>query len=134
MNLSVAIHTFSLKNGLVESLPSPGVVVLVGPNNAGKSLMLRELYLLMSSRGHPPAGRILLEDIDLRSDATGEELLLPARSSWASHLPDRDWIVHALEGNLHESPSSELRSFLTGIVKFAGSPAIEPRSGQTGQQ
>lgn len=49
MRAEVAIANPRLNDGTVVDLPDRGVVLIVGPNNAGKSQFLRDVAKLVSS-------------------------------------------------------------------------------------
>ena len=59
-------ETFSLKfteKTTPLTVPAQGVTVFVGPNNSGKSLILRELESALSNNG--PIGTKLLGDFEI---------------------------------------------------------------------
>jgi hypothetical protein len=49
MPLEIVVKFLKHASGTEIEVPEGGIVVLVGPNNAGKSLSLRELYMHLSS-------------------------------------------------------------------------------------
>lgn len=70
----VASLTFS--NGLEVALPTDGVLVLVGPNNAGKSATLREILSLLTQLPGPDGpAEVVLRDMRLRRDGSVEDLV-----------------------------------------------------------
>ena len=68
---SVHITSVTFSDGQKLSFSQSDVVVLVGPNNSGKSLCLRELQSLLA---HPTTKTFALTDIEYASTGTKEEL------------------------------------------------------------
>lgn len=86
-DLDVRVKRIQMSDGSWIDVPARGVLVLVGPNNAGKSLTLRDLYtrLRENVRTHTTAIREL--DIDKEGDRDALTRWMDAHASHRVGLP-----------------------------------------------
>jgi ABC-type cobalamin/Fe3+-siderophores transport system ATPase subunit len=62
MTFVTRVRSVTFSDGRELEVPETGVVVLVGPNNSGKSAALREIYRLLtgvSFQAHEPPLRVV---------------------------------------------------------------------------
>jgi hypothetical protein len=71
----VRLSSLTLKDGSSVELADPGVTVVVGPNNSGKTLLLRETMTLLEQLTPDPAPLKILSAVDLRKEGPADELL-----------------------------------------------------------
>jgi hypothetical protein len=73
----VRLSSLTLKDGSSVELADPGVTVVVGPNNSGKTLLLREITMLVTQQRPNPnlEPRKILYAVDLRKEGPADELL-----------------------------------------------------------
>lgn len=65
-----------LRNGSQIFLPDSGVTVIVGPNNSGKSTLLREVVESISAQpNHPNKPRVIVDSVDIDKTSTFAALL-----------------------------------------------------------
>lgn len=69
--MRVSLRSLIFSDGTEISVPDDGVVVLVGPNNAGKSKALRDTYERVVNQDSPP-GQVV-PSVTLWTDGTDEE-------------------------------------------------------------
>ena len=69
---AIALESITFSDGTTIQLESTDVVVFVGPNNAGKSVALRELESHVSAS---PDESVVINSVQLRRTGTAEELL-----------------------------------------------------------
>lgn len=73
MRASTNVRQLSLNDGTDVALPQSGVVLVVGPNNAGKSQALRDISKLI--RGGPSERGVVVQTAQIEFLGSGEELL-----------------------------------------------------------
>jgi ABC-type cobalamin/Fe3+-siderophores transport system ATPase subunit len=71
MRAGVNISAFQLNDGTSVSLPTYGVVLIVGPNNAGKSQFLRDIATLVSS---PKGAGVVVSSASIDHRGSTEDL------------------------------------------------------------
>jgi hypothetical protein len=71
----VRLSSLTLKDGSSVELADPGVTVVVGPNNSGKTLLLREIMTLLAQRRPNQEPRKILSAVDIRKEGPADELL-----------------------------------------------------------
>jgi hypothetical protein len=71
----VGLSSLTLKDGSSVELADPGVTVVVGPNNSGKTLLLREIMMLVAQVRPNPEPRKILSAVDIRKEGPANELL-----------------------------------------------------------
>ena len=101
--------TFQLQKIIINSgdevlIPDGGIVVIVGPNNVGKSTVLREISSVLASGGDP--GTIIVS-CEVQTTGTNDEL--------------RDWLVLVFE----EAPNARFRIFRGANVEIRLDIAIQ---------
>jgi hypothetical protein len=69
------LSSLTLKDGSSVDLADPGVTVVVGPNNSGKTLLLRETMTLLEQLTPDPEPLKILSAVDLRKEGPADELL-----------------------------------------------------------
>ena len=73
--IGCAITRLVLLDGSEEELPTEGVTVIVGPNNAGKTVLVREIERLLSHRPDANSEGLILRDLALDTVGTFEDLM-----------------------------------------------------------
>ena len=90
-------------------MPASGVTVVVGPNNSGKSQLLREFYSLLSSK-HPNTVKTMLtlSDLEVRRGGNADELVqwLESHGSVRKRHPEGNETI-AIPG-IGQQPLSEV--------------------------
>lgn len=74
-NFSVTINRLGLIGGSVVTLPAPGVTVIVGANNVGKTTLLREIMIMLR---HGPSLNVKMQalaGLDVRLGGTNVDFL-----------------------------------------------------------
>ena len=71
----VRLSSLTLNDGSSVELADPGVTVVVGPNNSGKTLLLREIMMLVAQERPNPEPRKILSAVDIRKEGPASELL-----------------------------------------------------------
>jgi hypothetical protein len=71
----VRLSSLTLKDGSSVELADPGVTVVVGPNNSGKTLLLREIMMLLAQLRPNQEPRKILSAVDIRKEGPADELL-----------------------------------------------------------
>ena len=75
VGVRAVVKSITLKDGRVEEFPETGVTVIVGPNNAGKSLFLREIAQLVGNRGVVVRNQtLIIGDLHLSKSGTPDEV------------------------------------------------------------
>jgi hypothetical protein len=74
MTLRVHVASLVFPDGTVEELPSDGITVIVGPNNVGKTAILRDIVNLLTNPPQPHNRPIILADIELVKQGSDEDL------------------------------------------------------------
>jgi ABC-type cobalamin/Fe3+-siderophores transport system ATPase subunit len=87
-----------ISDGTTVELPADGVVVFVGPNNAGKSAALRELHQFLTTQPGLPHGRKVLTDITVSPEGTPDELI-----EW---LENHSFILERHDGRHYRRPNA----------------------------
>ena len=85
---SLTFSSITFSDGTVINLDSTDVVVLVGPNNAGKSLALRELH---NSVGNPNSNRSVVTAVARRRSGSLQEVI--------AYLASNSEVSHDQNGN-----------------------------------
>lgn len=75
MPLGLHYAQIVFSDGTSVDLPADGVVALVGPNNSGKSVALRDLLSLLSTPQPPPTPRLVVREARLERAGTEDELI-----------------------------------------------------------
>ncbi|MGW1670948.1 ATP-dependent nuclease [Streptomyces sp. NPDC002324] len=75
MGVSYGLARFTLVDGAVVEPPLNGMTVLTGPNNSGKSVLLRELFYLMRSFPGTLQPRRWVESIKVHKTGSGDEFI-----------------------------------------------------------
>ncbi|MEV5879442.1 AAA family ATPase [Streptomyces sp. NPDC052101] len=88
MSISFSVSTITLTDGTVISPPANGMTVFIGPNNSGKSLLLREL----SPRITAPTDSDWkwVSEVQSSGAGSGHEFL-----GWAAERGHRTWVPDA---------------------------------------
>src|SRR5258708_40132649 len=73
MPFRFGLASLRFSDGTSIDLPDKGVLVLVGPNNAGKSVALRDIVTRITRPAELQPSRVVT-DVALRRDGTTEEL------------------------------------------------------------
>jgi hypothetical protein len=68
------LASLMLSDGTRVKLADPGITVIVGPNNSGKTLLLREIALLLDARNTQPKPK-LLSSLEVIKEGSADELL-----------------------------------------------------------
>lgn len=71
MRASITLSELTVSDSTKVALPRKGVVLFVGPNNAGKSQALRDLAAVVTGR----APGVVIPEAKVRHTGTSEELL-----------------------------------------------------------
>jgi ABC-type dipeptide/oligopeptide/nickel transport system ATPase component len=71
----VRLSSLTLKDGSSVELADPGVTVVVGPNDSGKTLLLREIMNLLMQQGQATELFKILSDVDIRKEGSDDELM-----------------------------------------------------------
>lgn len=72
MSASIVVTSLTINDGTEVPVPENGVVLFVGPNNAGKSQALRDISKLVSSRGE---NGVVIRSADVEYRGTADDLL-----------------------------------------------------------
>jgi AAA domain len=76
MTFVTRVRSVTFSDGRELEVPETGVVVLVGPNNSGKSAALREIYRLLTGvpfQAHEPPLRVV-RAVTFQKEGTEDEL------------------------------------------------------------
>ena len=111
MRAEVTIANLRLNDGTVLELPERGVVLIVGPNNAGKSQFLRDVSKLISSPGE--AG-VVVVDASIQRIGAAED--------FRATLQDDNSIIHAQSGEDSVGLGKRGQQSLTNVLAWWGSP------------
>lgn len=113
---SVTFESLTFSDGTAIELDSADVVVLVGPNNAGKSIALRELeeYIRGSQETR------VFKSINLRKDGTPDSFEAFMRKHVKIESRGQSWEMSALGLSLNASFSSLQDFWPRNIAPFAG--------------
>jgi ABC-type cobalamin/Fe3+-siderophores transport system ATPase subunit len=71
----VGLSSLTLKDGSSVDLADPGVTVVVGPNNSGKTLLLREIVNLLAQGDQPTEPFKILSAVDIGKEGSADDLL-----------------------------------------------------------
>ena len=83
----LSLDTITIQDGQPLTLPAPGVTVIVGGNNVGKSTLLTQLHeWLRSHKGSPPE---VLGAATLKRKGRGLDLLAWARPALEGQIRQR---------------------------------------------
>lgn len=75
MTLEYSVRSLEFNDGRVVEVPPGSVLVIVGPNNAGKSVCLREIQAAATVSPGYPHNRIVLREVAFRRDGSSDELV-----------------------------------------------------------
>ena len=70
--MRVAVSSLELKDGTRVELADPGITIIVGPNNSGKTQVLREIVTALDGGGAPLK---LLSAVGLNKEGSADDLL-----------------------------------------------------------
>ncbi|MGW3327564.1 ATP-dependent nuclease [Streptomyces virginiae] len=85
MSVSFSVSAIRLVGGVTVTPPTNGMTLFVGPNNCGKSVLLRELDIYVANPGATTNYR-WVEEAPCVSEGTGEEFL-----AWLDERRVRSW-------------------------------------------
>ncbi len=75
MPFGYRVQSLEFSDGTAVAVPRDSVLAIVGPNNAGKSVALREIQAAAVTPSYePPQPRLVVRDISLEKDGTPDEL------------------------------------------------------------
>lgn len=113
-NPSVTLASFTFPDGTTLNCSADDIIVFVGPNNAGKSAVLRELHDIFSGTHQP----VVLTDSALRKDGTKESFrdfvqtnARIRRSGQAWQMSGYHWRISMRTINLEQYWPDQLTSF-----------------------
>jgi len=75
MGVSFGLQRMRLADGSVIEPPMDGMTVLIGPNNSGKSLLLREIYQMLHTHPGELENRRWINSLDIYKEGSGEEFI-----------------------------------------------------------
>jgi hypothetical protein len=112
--IGCAITRLVLLDGSEEELPTEGVTVIVGPNNAGKTVLVREIERLLRHRPDANSEGLILRDLALDTVGTFEDLMewlnergMPAREVLPRHRGEK-FIGNVDQGGLTASEAKRI--------------------------
>ena len=112
---SVTFESLTFSDGTTIELDSADVIVLVGPNNAGKSLALRELDDYIRGRQESK----VFKSINLRKDGTAENFESFVRNHVQIKSRGPSWVLTA-PGISFGTSSLNLQSYWTNNISHFG--------------
>lgn len=117
MPVGIWLDAITFSDGSVLHLGRNDVVVIVGPNNAGKSATLRAIHQKLVQINSPSA---VVGSISVMKDGSAEELVdWLAHSTQIVQQDNGSFSYHALEASIHESQVAASWSGANGLQQLA---------------
>ena len=111
---SVTFESITFSDGTTIKLEPSDVVVIVGPNNSGKSVALREL----EGTFDPNSQRMVLQSFETRKVGTKEDFEAFVKKHGRIRSSGRSWILSGYQWNLSMSPLNIQQYWPDKIVSF----------------
>jgi hypothetical protein len=105
------VRSLTISDGTEVQIPERGVVVFVGPNNAGKSLALRELAQNITTNpvpppnGPPPPKVVVGVEAEKVGSADDLRSWLDEHAHRREPTPGEPWVMYRRHGNRASAPS-----------------------------
>lgn len=132
MSVGLRIAAITVSDGTFLDLSQHKVVVFVGPNNAGKSRLLREVHGHLNSGPHPHLPFLVATGVECAKGGDGNALL-----NWLggrAHRRDRDGVPHWQASSTGWQREDQLRSSWEGGPPFhALTPFLVLHAGADGR-
>ena len=109
MNIEFWLNSIEFKNGLTVNLEKDSIVVFVGPNNSGKSRILREIYQLAKG---PKINNEILETVTISAKGDSEDFLKRIES----RRKDRTYLYYE-SGNNAGMDGNTLKDYWNVLIK-----------------
>jgi AAA domain, putative AbiEii toxin, Type IV TA system/Overcoming lysogenization defect protein-like, TOPRIM domain len=84
----VGLSSLTLQDGSSVELADPGVTIVVGPNNSGKTLLLREIVNRLAQEGQPTEPLRILSAVKVRKEGSADELVDWLKEQGFAHQRD----------------------------------------------